>query len=158
MSTFFKPCLGVIWAGLIFGLLSPAVFAEVSPTFETYLTAHAKDNRPGSISQNEFECADKIYAVVKVTAPDRQKASEHLLIVNWLNPENHLEQKTRLNFKSYGRGTQVWAWLKLSGSTGASIGQIFDPSYGMDEFIGKWRAEIIIDDKKIATHPFDVLC
>jgi len=136
----------------------PASAAEVKPTFEVYLTAEANNNRPGPTPQNQFECADKIYAVVKVTAPEHQKTTEHLLIVNWLNPGNRLEQKTRYTFKSYGKGTQVWAWLKLSGSTGSSIGQIFDPSYGMDKFIGKWRVEFIIDDKKIDTLPFEVLC
>jgi len=28
----------------------------------------------------------------------------------------------------------------------------------MSEFIGKWRAEVRIDEKKIDTHQFDVLC
>lgn len=143
--------------GLISGLLSAGVSAQAKPTFEAYLTAEGDNNRPG-VKQTQFECADKIYAVIKVVAPDKQKPSEHLLIVNWLNPGNRLEQKTRYTFKSYGTGTQVWAWLKLSGSTGSSIGQIFDPSYGMDEFIGKWRAEVVIDNKKLVTLPFEVLC
>ncbi len=139
-------------------ILSFPASAEVTPTFRVYLTAEAENNRPGPTHQGEFECSDKIYGVVVVTAPDRQKATEHLLIVNWLNPGNRLEQKTRYTFKSYGKGTQVWAWLKLSGSTGSSIGQIFDPAYGMDEFIGKWRAEFVIDGKRIKTLPFEVLC
>ncbi len=148
-----------IWLGGALGFIAPSATAEdVYPTFEVYLAAESEHNRPGPNPQHEFECADKIYAVVKVTAPVRQKKSKHLLIVNWLNPGDRLEQKTRYPFHSYGKGTQVWAWLKLSGSTGSSIGQIFDPAYGMDKFIGQWRAEFIIDDKKIATIPFDVLC
>ena len=148
-----------IWLSVVLGFLATAATAEDAyPTFEVYLTGEGEHNRPGPNPQHEFECADKIYAVVKVSAPVRQKKSKHLLIVNWLNPGDRLEQKTRYPFHSYGKGTQVWAWLKLSGSTGSSIGQIFDPAYGMDKFIGQWRAEFIIDDKKIATIPFDVLC
>lgn len=149
-----RACLGAT-----LGLISLSTLAEdVYPVFEVYLTAEANNNRPGLNAQTDFECADKIYAVVKVSAPGRQKKSEHLLIVNWLNPGDRLEQKTRYPFNFYGKSTMIWAWLKLSGSTGSSIGQIFDPAFGMDEFIGQWRAEFIIDDKKIATLPFEVLC
>lgn len=148
-----------VWLGAVMLLAtSMASAAETYPTFEVYLTTGGEQNRPRPSPQNQFECAEKIYAVVKVTASASQKKSKHLLIVNWLNPGDRLEQKTRYPFHSYGKGTQVWAWLKLSGSTGSSIGQIFDPAYGMDKFIGQWRAEFIIDDKKIATLPFDVLC
>ena len=108
--------------------------------------------------KEHFECSDTIYAVIEVTAPERQQASEHLLVVNWFNPNGKLEQRTRFEFNSYGKGTRVWAWLRLSGSTGAAIGQMFDPSFGMSEFIGTWRAEFIIDDDKLANHHFEVLC
>ena len=105
-----------VWLGGILGFVALALPAdEVYPTFEVYLAAEGEHNRPAPGPQNQFECADKIYAVVKVTAPVRQKKSEHLLIVNWLNPGDRLEQKTRYPFNSYGKGTQVWAWLKLPG-------------------------------------------
>lgn len=132
--------------------------AEAGPTFRTYLTTEGNGNSPISNPQSDFECSDTIYVVVEVTAPERQKSSKHVLIVNWFNPGNSLQEKTRFEFNSYGKGTRVWAWLRLSGSTGASVGQMFDPSFGMDEFIGKWRAEIRIDKKNIDTHHFDVLC
>jgi len=144
--------------GLIPGLLGYNVAAKGKQTFEAYLTAEAKNNTPGLTRQDQFECADKIYVVIDAVAPGEKKSIEHLLVVNWFNPGDRLEQKTRFTFSSYGKGRQVWAWLKLSGSTGSSIGQIFDPSYGMDKFIGKWRVKIVIDNKKLATLPFDVLC
>ena len=143
--------------GLLVG--QPAWAAQDKPTFRAYLTTtQANSNRPRTIAQEHFECSDTIYVVIEVTAPDRQQASDHLLIVNWLNPADKLQEKTRVEFKSYGKGTRAWAWLRLSGSSGASIGQMFDPSFGMSEFIGKWRAEISIDKKKLKTIRFDVLC
>ncbi len=129
-----------------------------SPSFNTFITARAIDDIPGSTPEKHFDCSDKIYTVIEVTAPERQTPSQHELIVDWLNPGNKLEQKTRYAFTSYGKGTRVWAWLRLSGPTGAAIAQIFDPAFGMGEFIGQWRAEVRIDGKKIVTHPFDVLC
>ncbi len=135
-----------------------SVQAESEPTFRSYLTGEGGKNRPRGKAQNDFECSDTIYIVVEVTAPVRQEPSDHLLIVNWFNPNDKLQEKTRIEFKSYGKGTRVWAWLRLSGSTGATIGQVFDPSFGMSEFIGKWRADVSIDDTKTDTHHFDVLC
>lgn len=134
------------------------VQADTGPSFRSYLTGEGGQNRPRGNAQNDFECSDTIYIVVEVTDPVRQKPSNHMLIVDWFNPGPKLQEKTRIEFKSYGKGTRVWAWLRLSGSTGASIGQMFDPSFGMSHFIGKWRAEVRIDDKKLDTHLFDVLC
>lgn len=143
-------------AGMLFA--TPALAEQVSPSFDSYLALEASKGRPGVKAQDHFECSDTIYAVIEVTAPERQKATEHLLIVNWFNPEGRLQERTRVEFNSYGKGTRVWAWLRLSGSTGAAIGQMFDPSFGMAEFIGTWRAEFLIDDKELATHHFEVLC
>lgn len=143
---------------LLYVAFSLVVQADTEPSFRSYLTGEGSQNRPRSEAQNDFECSDTIYIVVEVTDPVRQEPGEHLLIVDWFNPVSKLQEKTRIEFKSYGKGTRVWAWLRLSGSTGASIGQMFDPSFGMSEFIGKWRAEVRIDDEKLATHHFDVLC
>ncbi len=148
------------WALVLAGLLtgSAALAEQTSPSFTSYLALAASKNRPGIEPQEHFECSDTIFAVVEVTAPVRQQPSEHLLIVNWFNPEGRLQERTRVEFTAYGKGTRVWAWLRLSGSTGAAIGQMFDPSFGMSEFIGTWRAEFTIDDRELATHKFEVLC
>ena len=151
-----RPLVVILVISLL-GLVLP-VQAETEPTFRSYLTGEDGKNRPRSKAQNDFECSDTIYIVVEVTAPLRQEPSNHLLIVNWFNPADKLQDKTRIEFKSYGKGTRVWAWLRLSGSTGAAIGQVFDPSFGMSQFIGKWRADVSIDDTKTDSHHFDVLC
>ena len=136
----------------------PAWGEQVRPTFHSYLTTEGANKQPAMDQKEHFECSDTIYVVVEVTAPERQQASEHLLIVKWFNPDGKLQERTRFEFNSYGKGTRVWAWLRLSGSTGASVGRMFDPAFGMSEFIGDWRAEVYIDDKKHSTLKFDVLC
>ena len=133
--------------------------AEVLPSFTSFITAQASESTPGSTPEDQFDCSDKIYVVIEVTAPLHQATSKHDLEVKWYNPGNHIEQKTEYEFKSYGKGSRVWAWLRLSGPTGGgAVAQIFDPAFGMGKFIGKWRAVILIDGDKLATHEFDVLC
>ena len=63
-----------------------------------------------------------------------------------------------MNFNSTGNYTRVWAWLRLSGPTGAAIARVFDPSIGMGGFIGRWKIEVRVDHELAATHHFNVLC
>lgn len=133
-------------------------YAQTSPTFSSFITAHAVESIPGSTPDNQFDCSDKIYLVIEVTAPLRQKPSTHQLLVKWYNPGGDIEQRTRYEFTSHGKGTRIWAWLRLSGPSGAAIAQVFDPAFGMGEFIGEWKAAVFIDGDKLETHHFDVLC
>ena len=138
--------------------LLTTAFANAPPKYSTYITSGTDNNIPRDEASENFDCSDKIYVVVEVASPLADGPSEHLLIVKWFNPGNKLDEKTKYAFTSYGEGTRFWAWLRLSAGAGAAIGRIFDPAFGMGEFIGQWRAEIWIDDQKISSHPFHVLC
>lgn len=141
--------------GLIFAL---PCNAESTPVFQTFIAASNNNRTPNQTPEKHFDCSDNVYAVIKSDAETNLPSSEHQLVVNWFNPNNKLEQETRYKFTSIGKDTFVWAWLRLSAPAGAAIGRIFDPAFGMAEFIGQWRVEILIDQHKIATHQFDVLC
>lgn len=139
-------------------LMSQAAFAQGKTQYNTYLSVQSEKGTPVQTPTKHFDCTDKIFAVIEVESQDKDAVKEHLLIVKWFNPGDKLEQKTRYEFTSFGKGTRLWAWLKLSAPSGASIGKIFDPAFGMGEFIGQWIAQVEIDGKKIDKHQFDVLC
>ena len=122
--------------------------------YDIYLTAKEENNQPSEIRQDEFDCTDRIFVVIIVAGLSKEK---HELKVRWLDPAGNQKELTRYNFE--GRAiTKIWAWLQLNGPTGAIIGQMFDPSFGMEEFIGDWHAEVYIDNKKVSLKPFRVLC
>jgi len=64
--------------------------AGSGPSFRSYLTAEGGKNLPAAKARDDFECSDTIYIVVEVTAPVRQKPSDHVLTVDWFNPGNRL--------------------------------------------------------------------
>lgn len=132
--------------------------AKPAPAFDSFIATSDNGKTPNQSAEVHFDCSDKVFAVIKSSETTNHKSRTHDLIVNWFDPTDKLEQETRYEFTSFGKGTFVWAWLRLSAPAGAAIGRIFDPAFGMGEFIGEWRAEIEIDGQKIATHRFKVLC
>ena len=147
--------LCTILSGLFF---APLCLANKPTQFETFIAASDNGRTPNLTPEKHFDCSDMVYAVIKSNETSVRAAKNHELVVNWINPAKKLEQETRYTFSSFGKDTFVWAWLRLSAPAGAAFGRIFDPAFGMAKFIGDWRVEIIIDDDKIATHHFNVLC
>ena len=101
-----------------------------------------------------FDCSDRIYTVVEAQG---LALGKHELKVSWVDPAGIQKELTRYEFDAYPF-TRIWAWLQLNPPTGAIIGQVFDPSFGMEEFIGQWTAKVSIDDKLVKQHEFEVLC
>ena len=122
--------------------------------FDVYFTRELDGQQPAHQASDQFDCSDRIYTVVEARGLD---AGNHKLEVRWTDPGGRQREHTRYQFNST-TFTRVWAWLQLNGPTAAFIGQVFDPSFGMDEFIGKWQIEVSIDDEKISISEFDVLC
>ena len=69
------------------------------PTFKSYMAPEGSKDRPAATATDNYECSDKIYAVIEVTAPVRQKPSKHLLVVKWFNPEGELDEQTRTSWQ-----------------------------------------------------------
>lgn len=156
-----------IYFTLLIGLLvitgsitvgSSPVLAQSNLSASSYLTMKQSNDIPEREPQTDFTCSDQVYAVVEVPENQDTEAKQHELSVFWYNPNDKVEQRTVYDFTNSEFGTRVWAWLRLSGPPGAAIARVFDPAFGMGKFIGEWRAEIKIDNKKVATHSFNVLC
>ena len=128
---------------------------SANPVYTSYLTGDSFEDVPTTKRQNSFDCSQKVYLVVEMSG---MEGDEHRLQVKWFDPRNKLEENTHYKFNYLGDGTRIWAWLRLSGPPGAAIGRVFDPSFGMGSFIGNWKADVLIDDEKISTLKFEVLC
>ncbi len=128
--------------------------ADESVSFRTYLTNEVINDQPGQSTVTEFGCTDRIYLVVEAAGLSEQK---HELTVKWFNPVDDQQELTNYGFDAFSY-TRVWAWLQLSGPPGAVLGQMFDPSFGMEEFIGEWHAKVLIDKSEISNLGFNVLC
>lgn len=142
----------VVFLILPFGWASSHAADEVS--YKSYLTNQVTNNQPILTGNTEFDCSDQIFLVVEVAGLPRV---QHNLKVKWMNPLNKQQELTDYDFEALPF-TRVWAWIQLHGPTGAVIGQVFDPSSGMEDFIGTWHAKVSINKDKIADLEFHVLC
>ncbi len=143
-------------AAWVFLLLffSSAGYTQQVPGYNIYLTNKFIDGKPDNQPMTRFDCSDRIYLVVTVVGLSEES---HELKVRWLDPRENQKELTRYNFTAVTI-TQIWAWLQLHGPSGAIIGQMFDPSFGMEQFIGEWKAEVMVDGERVATPVFQVLC
>jgi len=62
------------------------------------------------------------------------------------------------NFRFSEANYRVWFWLKLKPAFGGKLLKSFDPSFGMEDFIGTWTARLYLDEKNIAEKHFFVGC
>ena len=145
---------GILCLCALLGYLSIAVNAADEPQYRIFLTNKVEDKQPTQQASEVFDCTDRIYLVVEALGLSQTK---HGLTVGWFNPLGDQQEKTDYDFEAQPF-TRVWAWLQLSGPPGAVIGQVFDPSFGMEDFIGEWKAKVAIDRKSVETLTFNVLC
>ena len=128
--------------------------SQNEPGYNVFLTNKTENNQPQDEPINDFDCSDRIFVVVYAAGLSQES---HELKVRWMNPVDEQKELTRYRFEGLPV-TKIWAWLQLDGGAAAIVGQMFDPSFGMEEFIGEWRAEVSIDGKKISEQKFRVLC
>ena len=139
---------------LSLNILGSLALAEDSPQFNVYLTRQVVDNEPAMESDTIFDCSDRIYLVLEALRLPQQKSE---LLVKWFNPTGDQQERTDFQFMTQPF-TRVWAWLQLNGPAGAVIGQVFDPSFGMEDFIGDWEVQVFLDKEAIDTLAFQVVC
>lgn len=144
-------CLQLVVGGTI---IASFAMAQNKPGYDIFLTNKADNNQPLNQPGNQFDCSDRIYVVVFAAG---LSTDSHELKVRWLDPTGELRELTRYQFKGKP-ATKTWAWLQLDGGSAAIVGQMFDPSFGMEEFIGEWKAEIFINNERVSEKPFRVLC
>ena len=129
-------------------------YAAEPATYRTYLTNKTINSQPDHLPVTEFSCSDRIYLVVESTGLSKEM---HVLVVKWINPDHEQQELTRYKFKGIPF-SRNWAWLQLNGPTGAVLGQVFDPSFGMENFIGTWQAEVSMDNETVQNLEFFVIC
>ncbi len=87
------------------------------------------------------------------------KNSVHTLVVDWVDPNGKLREHTVHNFRNFDNRQQwMWAWLTLHPPRGVAALRLFNPSYGMSDFIGTWTVRVIIDNEIVGQTQFQILC
>ena len=120
-----------------------------------YFSLADKFGAPTKERFTQFDCSDKIFTVVELNEFAKGK---HQVAVRWIDPHDTTRENTRYPFNVHHQETRIWAWLSLSRGVGAGMMQWIDPSAGMEDFIGPWTVEVLVDGKKIGGGNFEVSC
>ncbi len=145
------PILGVL-TGTAF-LLSAV--AAASPQIDIYLTAQADKGVPQHRPASSFDCTETVYGVLRMSGLE---AARHRLDVVWRDPGGKSREHTSHEFLGSGAEQTLWVWLRMHRPAGAGLLRAFNPSVGMDDFIGEWSVKFAIDGRLVETKRFSVLC
>jgi len=129
--------------------------SAATPAYNVYLTTQANGTIEPANRERQFDCSDVIYLFVE-SASTNALAAE--LKAVWSDPAGKDRVTARREFQRGEGGYWSWSGLQLNRPAGASIMRLVNPAAGMDAFIGEWSVQVVVNDRKITTLTFDVLC
>ncbi len=127
----------------------------IEQSYKVYLSDADEHGFPKTDKKDVFECTEKIYSVLELSD---YPVGTYQLSVDWIDPALDVRERTEYEFRVRESETRLWAWLTLSRATGASLLQWIDPAAGLEEFIGDWKIEVSVNDRKLASSDFQVVC
>ena len=142
---------------IMLGLFSLAAFSQtdVEPSYSFSFSSKQQNGLPLLTNETQFDCSNQIYAIVNASnLPDEPINST----IIWRNPANEIQEKTPVTLYPVDGKAFGWAWLKLHKTTGAALLSFIDDSIGMDEFIGDWQIELLVNNERVVKQSFNVLC
>jgi len=122
---------------------------------KVYLSDADEHGFPKKDKKEVFECTEKIYSVLELSD---YPVGTYQLSVAWIDPALDVRERTEYEFRVRESETRLWAWLTLSRATGASLLQWINPAAGLEEFVGGWKIEVSVNDQKLASSDFQVVC
>ncbi|MFT6100569.1 MAG: hypothetical protein ACJAYF_003127 [Arenicella sp.] len=136
--------------------VTPSSAAEKNKaSSKVYFALGDQHQFPLTEERSSFGCSDKIFTVVELSHLPKTKYD---LAIVWIDPSNTERERTVYPFTVVADETRLWSWLSLSPSAGAAMIQWINPAAGLEEFVGPWTVEIRINDRKITSKSFEVIC
>ena len=135
--------------------ISAYAFSDSKPEYSISFSAQENNGLPLVTNETQFGCSDQIFTIID--AANLADAPIDATIV-WKNPAKEIQEKTPVKLYPVNGKALGWAWLKLHKTAGAAMLSFLDDSMGMDNFIGDWQIELLINNDRVAKQSFNVLC
>ena len=134
---------------------SPSITDTTDIEQKLSLSLSLKFDAENTQPHSSFSCDQKIFAVISLHNYPRVV---HNITINWLDPHDQQRESTSIPTFPTKPLTYTWASLALHRDGTAGMLQWINPAAGMEEFIGEWKVEVLIDDKPVETKKFTVVC
>jgi len=139
----------------IFSISTVTIAATDDLQYQLSFSSQQTNGIPILTAQEHFDCSSQIYSIINASNL-ADKPVEATVV--WRNPAGEVQEQTPISLYPVEGKALGWAWLKLHKASGAALLSFIDSSIGMDEFIGDWDIELRIDNKRVASGSFNVLC
>lgn len=139
-------------------LFTPQTHAnsDIKENSTLHFTLRGEHGFPSKETVKSFDCLDRIYAVTELSY---FKKGEYTIEFHWVDPDGNTRETTKYDFLMRKEPkTELWGWLELSRAKGAGMIQWLNPAAGLEEFIGFWTVELVLNGKTINKGQFEVLC
>ena len=143
------------WLAILLCLVALPGLGDNHPDYKLSFSAQQTSGIPVQSNETKFDCSNQIYTIVNASNIGDEPVNVEII---WRNPYGQIQEKTPVSLYPVEGKALGWAWLKLHKSTGATLFSFLDDSIGMDNFIGDWEIELLLDNEKIAEGRFNVLC
>lgn len=141
----------LVFLALLVVLTSSAALADDG--FTTIDFSNAVDGE----QKTSFYCGEQIYAHVVIR--DITFDELHHIEIIWRDPNGTDQEVIEKDLVADSSGEIVqYIWLKLHRPKGSSFFSLFDDTYGMTDFIGKWTLVVNVDNEERGQKPFEVYC
>jgi hypothetical protein len=148
--------LAMVFLSLLMPSITPSSAAEQNKaSSKVYFALGDQHQFPLKEERSSFGCSDKIFTVVELSHLPKTKYD---IAIVWIDPSNTERERSEYPFSVVAEETRLWSWLSLSPSAGAAMIQWINPAAGLEEFVGPWTVEIRINDRKITSKNFEVIC
>ncbi|NKB60787.1 MAG: hypothetical protein GKR95_01150 [Gammaproteobacteria bacterium] len=150
------------FVGLVFnGGITTQAFAQtdgsviLSNRITHYLDGRIGTNNP----QQKFSCDQRIHSIIELS---ELPLGNHEIAVQWFGPSDKLEHIQNFKFaatastKATGKPVYLSSFIEFQSAGGLT--SIFDPSAGLDAFIGDWRIVVLDNEENVALKRFSVIC
>ena len=126
-------------------------------SIKTFITEDI-DLLPSVSSRNSFNCVGSIHLGISFPNTNYQLRNS-TMEVRWINPNGNTELvSTQPDYRAIKDQAYRTVGIALRRPPSGALFSLIDPSAGMEAFIGEWRAELWIENKKAESLPFEVQC
>jgi len=143
--------------GVSLMLLSVAAWSgvEVEIEFAQNITQFTDGQIKAKHLQDQFDCGERIYGVFRINNLDN---GERRIITQWKSPGGKIERtnKRKIHISSPDQLVFLSAFIEIVNAN--SLSAIIDPASGFEPYIGRWTVDVIVDETRIDSGHFRVLC
>ena len=147
----------VLW--LFLGVATQSIAQTNSTiTLSTRITHYIDGRIESDMPRVQFTCDDRIHGVA---ALPELASGEHEIEIRWLGPTGELEHRQDFRFAIPSSSTvkkTIYLSSFIEFRNAGGLVSLFDPSAGLDAFIGNWNVVVLDNEGEIAANQFSVIC